>query len=757
MKYSILSVLVGSLLLAGCGGGSDKKNTQSDTPTPVQPQPDANTAVLTLGSNNNIVSLSNVAQATFSTEDAKNNPVITIQKAQDKDLVEPFNWAKQVLDIENGSDYELTLTSSKPLGSTVDMELSVPAELIHALNDQNALAAYIVTTVDEDDSEQGFVPVISTYNPETQKLLVTLPDWALQADDSDKPVNVTMKIGLAKAITDEPATPLTAMARMLTLPTEGESVKETQDTFKLICPVQNAVSGQKNICAETSRFGERNKGTIGKANFHYGLDFEAKIDKTHGYPLIAASAGTVIGINIADNSIAMRVDVNGKESTFVYRHLSEIDNNIKVIDEKNHISGKVTAGTLLGKAGNKNDTPVPVHLHLELINYSLPVCIGDKLKDKTCQTGDHTDTKQGNEKKIKMYNDPFPHFVDSIKLVKTSPKDSAITTGQKFNLELQGFDINGNRITTEIDNKLKVSSASVDTDGTPMLDPEKKLGGIKIQPQGTLRSVNWSVNPASAYKVESDAKLGYQEKLVPSEPKSLVSLKGDDLKKRSSATVTVNQEEPATITAYWDGLENLKATYVFNASGNGYTKISATGQKLPENATEWDCVLDNQTDLMWEHKTFERFNKNDRKLRDGHNLYTWYEDSTGFEDPKDANVMNPYGYYYGYGQTCNFTLKKCNTRAYIKALNEIKLCGFSDWRLPTKNDFWHDSSADPFFASYINTTDVGFDLVSTHVWTSNSSEEAPESYAVSINLYDSSIFGLSKELYLPIRAVRNAD
>lgn len=36
MKYSILSVLVGSLILVGCGGREDKKNTQSDTPKPVQ-------------------------------------------------------------------------------------------------------------------------------------------------------------------------------------------------------------------------------------------------------------------------------------------------------------------------------------------------------------------------------------------------------------------------------------------------------------------------------------------------------------------------------------------------------------------------------------------------------------------------------------------------------------------------------------------------------------------------------------------------
>ncbi|WP_336938275.1 M23 family metallopeptidase [Acinetobacter modestus] len=507
MKYSLLSILVGSLLLAGCGGGDDQKNPPNDTLKPVQPQPDANTAVITLGSNNNVVSLNNVAQATFSTEDAKNNPVISIQKAQDKDLVEPFNWAKQVLDIENGSDYEVTLTSSKPLGSTVDMELAVPAELVHALNDQNALAAYIVVNGDDDDSEQDFFPITSTYNPETQKLLVTLPDWALQADDSDKPVNVTMKIGLAKAITDEPATPLTAMARMLTLPTEGESVKETQNTFKLVCPVQNG------ICTETSRFGKREPRGEGAGPLHKGVDFRA----TSANSLIAATAGTVIRINKADGSIALRID--GGKSTLIYRHMSEIDPNIKVMDPKNNISGDIAAGTLLGKAGKVGVKSE--HLHLELINqYGIAVCKGPDDQHITCNA------------KISAPIDPFPYFVNSVKLVKKSPQNTSITTGQKFNLELQGFDKNNNRITSEINNMESPTS-----------------------PKGTLRTVTWALEPAtSAYTLKPDETDINGKALTP---------KSDSVAptKRSSATVTVNQEEPATITAYWDGLENLKAEY----------------------------------------------------------------------------------------------------------------------------------------------------------------------------------------------------
>lgn len=519
MKYSLLSILIASLFLSACGA-DDENKTPNNIPKPDQPQSDANTKVLTLGSNNNVASLSNVVQATFSPQDAKNNPVITIRKAKDKDLVEPFNWAKTVLDIENGSDYEVTLSSSKPLSSTVDMELSVPIELSRSLNDQNALAAYIVTTID-DDSQQAFFPITSTYNPETQKLLVTLPNGSSHPDSENKFFNVTVKIGLAKAVKAESIVPITATARMLTLPEKGESVTEASNTFKLICPVKGVA------CTETSRFGPRKRGTVGTSDSHRGIDFRA----TSANSLIAAAEGTIIGIKKdKDNgSIALRID--GGKSTIVYRHMSEIDSNIKIVDEKNNISGHVAAGTILGKAGKAGVTFE--HLHLELIrNDALLVCKGADAINRTCNTW------------INAPIDPFPTFVNSLELVNEPRQGTSVIKGQKFNLELQAFDIKKNRINSEINNQY---SESIKADKTKV-----------IQPQGSLRSVNWSVNPSSAYKVESEAKL------IPDSLLTYVTTNKDDPKKRNSASVTVNQEESATITASWDGLDNLKAEYKVN-------------------------------------------------------------------------------------------------------------------------------------------------------------------------------------------------
>ncbi len=119
----------------------------------------------------------------------------------------------------------------------------------------------------------------------------------------------------------------------------------------------------------------------------------------------------------------------------------------------------------------------------------------------------------------------------------------------------------------------------------------------------------------------------------------------------------------------------------------GFTKISSTGKKLADSANEWDCVLDNETGLMWEHKIHETTDGGG--LRDRFHTYSWFEDASGYADPRDHWVKNgyeisdaakPYGYY------CGNTLAKCNTKDYIKAINSQKLCGYSNWRIPSKDE-----------------------------------------------------------------------
>ncbi|MEM7465348.1 MAG: DUF1566 domain-containing protein [Pseudomonadota bacterium] len=109
-----------------------------------------------------------------------------------------------------------------------------------------------------------------------------------------------------------------------------------------------------------------------------------------------------------------------------------------------------------------------------------------------------------------------------------------------------------------------------------------------------------------------------------------------------------------------------------------YTKIANSGATLEKNAllgstkSDWACVRDDTTGLMWEIKT------TDGGLRDRQWTYT----------PYDSNPETNGG-WIGYrdstsGECIRHAMEEnsCNTEAYVKAVNAARLCGFDDWRLP---------------------------------------------------------------------------
>ncbi|WP_407644872.1 Ig-like domain-containing protein [Candidatus Thiothrix anitrata] len=126
-------------------------------------------------------------------------------------------------------------------------------------------------------------------------------------------------------------------------------------------------------------------------------------------------------------------------------------------------------------------------------------------------------------------------------------------------------------------------------------------------------------------------------------------------------------------------------------AGFSFTKISNTGAELPNSATEWSCVKDNVTGLMWEIKT------DDGELHDKDWTYSWYEPD-GTKNGGNAGKQN--------GGSCGGS--QCDTYGFVQAVNAVGWCGYKDWQIPNKMDLYsivsNDRSAPAIDTTYFPDT-----------------------------------------------------
>ena len=109
-----------------------------------------------------------------------------------------------------------------------------------------------------------------------------------------------------------------------------------------------------------------------------------------------------------------------------------------------------------------------------------------------------------------------------------------------------------------------------------------------------------------------------------------------------------------------------------------YLTIDFNGQPLEAAAGDNDCVLDQFIGLMWEVKSDEP------GLRDWRNTYSWYNPGESFEGELDYRGLKNAGVCAG---------SDCDTTSYVQAVNATAYCGYSDWRLPTRDEL--GSISDP--------------------------------------------------------------
>jgi hypothetical protein len=121
------------------------------------------------------------------------------------------------------------------------------------------------------------------------------------------------------------------------------------------------------------------------------------------------------------------------------------------------------------------------------------------------------------------------------------------------------------------------------------------------------------------------------------------------------------------------GRDALAAAGQLNKRGLGsagfdYTKLDADGLPLPNSASDWACVADNTTGLVWERKRDAP-----AELRHRDHTYSWFQ-----PDPA-INGGDP-----GLAAGGSCTGSACDTLAYVQAVNAQGMCGANLWRLPTR-------------------------------------------------------------------------
>ncbi|MCW9015042.1 MAG: DUF1566 domain-containing protein [Gammaproteobacteria bacterium] len=112
----------------------------------------------------------------------------------------------------------------------------------------------------------------------------------------------------------------------------------------------------------------------------------------------------------------------------------------------------------------------------------------------------------------------------------------------------------------------------------------------------------------------------------------------------------VQQPEPRTIVSKED---NTRLPY---------EKLAIDGEPLKDqradyDAQAWHCVRHKKTGKVWEIKTLD-------------NTFRDWQKSYPFQRSENSDCQNPV----------------CDTQDYIEQINQMRLCSFNDWRLPTREE-----------------------------------------------------------------------
>lgn len=129
------------------------------------------------------------------------------------------------------------------------------------------------------------------------------------------------------------------------------------------------------------------------------------------------------------------------------------------------------------------------------------------------------------------------------------------------------------------------------------------------------------------------------------------------------------------------GRDKSKKNNADGHAGFSYTKLDAGGQPLPADATQWNCIRDNVTGLIWEVKPKGDGIPGNQGLHDADDGYSWYS-SDNASNGGFAGYADQGNFCSGYDSTKASSF--CNTEAYVQRVNGKGWCGAKNWRLPAR-------------------------------------------------------------------------
>lgn len=158
-------------------------------------------------------------------------------------------------------------------------------------------------------------------------------------------------------------------------------------------------------------------------------------------------------------------------------------------------------------------------------------------------------------------------------------------------------------------------------------------------------------------------------------------------------------------------------------AGFDFSKLDAFGDELPRDATDFVCIRDNVTGLIWELKEPAAASLANASLRAASNYYSWTseQDGNGGEPGQAAAAQDG----------CP-SQSDCGTATYLAEVNAILYCGGANWRLPTVTelnslvDFGHTQVLDPIIFQHEPAASL---LGHRYYWTRQTSAEGGAGHA----------------------------